>query len=138
MRNITILEDQVYKVDIHLAESLMHVTWKQHIEGDLLQEKFLQLLDIIRRFNPRNWFGDARATHYITIQDAKWLLLNFIPSLIESSVLKYARLESTNSLMVLDSMSLQDKINALPQNKAGSFEFRFFTDEDQAHQWLAI
>lgn len=135
---LVVADDQVYRVEMHEKASLMHVFWKCHVEGEVLKEKFQKLLELIVVFKPTRWLGNAKATHYITMQDARWLLLHFFPSLICSSVSKYARLESTASLLVLDSMSLQDKINSLPENSAEAFEFRFFTDEDQAHQWLAI
>lgn len=131
-----VAEDQFYRVEIHESTAIIYVFWKCHLEGDILKEKFMMLLSLIRKFKPRRWLGNATATYYTTIQDARWLFEEFIPALIDSSVLRYARVETPNSLLLLDSLSLQDKLDSLPKDKAERFEFRFFTDEDQAYQWL--
>ncbi len=131
-----VAEDEFYRVEIHETPSMMYVYWKRHIEGDLLREKFQALLSIIKRFKPLKWLGNAKATYYITVQDAKWLFNTFIPNLIGSSVLRYARVEAKNSLMILDSMNLQDKISSLGADEIGEFKFMFFIDEEPALEWL--
>jgi hypothetical protein len=132
----TVTEDEYYRVEIHENPSMMYVFWKRHIEGDLLKEKFMALLGIIKRFKPLKWLGNAKATYYTTVQDAKWLFSSFVPILIGSSVRRYARVEANNSLMILDSMKLHDTINNLNVDEIGEFKFKFFTEEEPALEWL--
>ena len=131
-----VADDNIYLVEMHQSTSMMHVHWKQHVEGELLKEKFQALLNIIKRFKPKRWLGNARAMHYTTIQDARWFFRTLLPQLIESSVMRYARIETRNSLMALDSMNLQDWLNSLPEGDKAPFEFRFFYEEEPALEWL--
>jgi hypothetical protein len=133
-----VTEDEYYRVEIHEDSSMMYVLWKRHIEGDLLQERFQTLLAIIKRFKPLKWLGNAKATYYTTVQDAKWLYNTFIPNLIGSSVMRYARVEAKDSLLMLDSMKLLDKISNLPAEEVGEFRFRFFIEEEPALEWLQV
>jgi hypothetical protein len=136
---ITIVaEDTVYRVEIHEEPSMMYVLWKCHIEGEELKERFQTLLGIIKQFKPQRWLGNAQASYYTTIQDARWLFNTFIPNLIGSSITRYARVETRNSLMALDSINLQDKLNSLPEEEKGEFEFKFFTEEPPAKEWLQV
>jgi hypothetical protein len=136
--NITIItEDDYYRVEYHKRHSLMYVLWKSHLEGDILLDRYHSILEIVKKIKPARWLGNARALHYTTIQDSRWIFDKFIPSLIESSISRYARLESHSSLLILDSMKLQDRLNSLPEIKSNEFEFRFFTDEGLALSWLS-
>ncbi|MEJ8801251.1 hypothetical protein [Pontibacter sp. H249] len=131
-----IAEDEFYRVEMHETTSMLYVHWKCHLEGDALREKFLTILKLIKNFKPRRWLGNAKATYYTTVQDARWLFEEFIPILVSSSVNKYARVETANSLLLLDSLRLQEKLESLPNMATGTFEFSFFTDEEQAYTWL--
>ncbi|WP_299754310.1 hypothetical protein [uncultured Pontibacter sp.] len=131
-----IADDQYYRVEIHEKPSLMYVFWKRHVEGEVLREKYLTLLSIVKKFEPKSWLGNARAMYYTTVQDARWIFDYFLPNLLESSICRYARLESPKSLLILDSMKLQDKISNLSEAKTGELEFQFFTDEELAIGWL--
>lgn len=132
-----IADDDCYRVEIHQSTSLMYVLWKCHLEGDALREKYLALLQMANTQKPNCWLGNARAMYYTTLQDAKWIFEYFLPILIKSSIKKYARLESPQSLLILDSLHLQDKINDLAQQTTGELEFQFFTDEELAMDWLS-
>ena len=131
-----IVEDQDYRVELHENHSILYVIWKRHLEGEALYEKYLNLLNIVVQFQPRKWLGNARAIYYTTLQDSRWIIESFIPQLIESSITKYARLESPRSLLMLDSVRLLDKVKHLTQGISDKFEFQFFTDEEQAIGWL--
>ncbi|WP_299826341.1 hypothetical protein [uncultured Pontibacter sp.] len=133
---IVVAEDDFYRVEVHEKPSLLYVHWKCHLEGDILKDKFLMLLKLIDKFKPERWLGNAKATYYTTIQDARWLLEEFIPVLVKSSVLRYARVETANSLLLLDSLNLQEKLRSRPPIHSETFEFRYFTDEAQAYTWL--
>ena len=129
-------EDQFYRVEFDEMRSLIHVYWKVHLEGEILKEKYLALLNIIKTFRPKLWLGNARAFHYTTLQDARWVFDYFIPGLIESSITKYARIESPRSLLLLDSENLLKKIITTSQEQDEVFEFSFFIDEGLALDWL--
>lgn len=130
------IDDQDFRVDIKDRLSLIYIYWKRHLEGDALREKYLILLRLIRKYKPKRLLSNARTMYYTTVQDARWLFEQFLPMLIESSVTRYARLESPQSLLMLDSMTLQDRINLLAQGGEAALEFRFYTDEEQAVDWL--
>ncbi|MDX5421032.1 MAG: hypothetical protein LPK14_02175 [Hymenobacteraceae bacterium] len=134
-RYALLLDDPDFRVEIR-DSSLLYVLWKHHLEGEALREKYLALLSIVQKFKPKAWLGNARAMYYTTVQDARWLFEHFLPTLIESSIVRYARLESPQSLLMLDSMKLQDRISQLAQGAAGHLEFKFFTDEGLALGWL--
>lgn len=137
--SITVVaDDNEFRVEIHEDPSMMYVLWKCHVEGELLKEKFQALLGIIIQFKPQKWLGNAKASYYTTVQDARWLFKTFLPKLIGSSVSRYARVETKNSLMALDSMHLQDKLEELPEEERGEFKFKFFTDEPPALEWLEV
>ncbi|MDX5436409.1 MAG: hypothetical protein LPK03_04405 [Pontibacter sp.] len=130
-------EDDVFRVEISRRLSLLHVLWKRHVEGELLREKYQTIFRLIDRFKPRCWLGNARALHYTTLQDARWFFDQFVFSLFASSVTKYARLEAHQSLLLLDSLSLHQKVNNYAESHPDQFEFRFFTDEGLALEWLS-
>lgn len=131
-----IADDEEHLVKIDQENAMMYVYWKRHIEGELFKDKFKGLLKIIGRFRPVRWLGNAQATHYTTVQDARWFLNHFLPQLVDSSISRYARVETRNSLMLLDSLNLQEKLANLSNGHPENFEFRYFTEEPQAFEWL--
>ncbi|PTX15041.1 hypothetical protein C8N40_109139 [Pontibacter mucosus] len=131
-----VVEDQDYRVELYEKRSLLSVLWKRHLEGEDLHEKYLTLLGIVMQFKPRYWLGNARAMYYTTLHDAGWISDNVLPALIESSITRYARIEAPQSLLMLDSMHFQDRVNIITQGLSDKFVFQFFTDEERAIGWL--
>ncbi|MBC5992482.1 hypothetical protein [Pontibacter cellulosilyticus] len=129
-------EDSYYRVEYAEKQSLIYVHWKEHIQGEVLKNKYLSLLNVISALQPKKWLSNAKVFHYTTLQDARWVFDYFIPNVVKSSLIKYARIEAPRSLLLLDSESLLEKITRTTREQNEVFEFRFFIDEEFALDWL--
>ncbi|TXK52014.1 hypothetical protein FVR03_02655 [Pontibacter qinzhouensis] len=68
--------------------------WRGHLRGAELREAYLLSLDLIERFYLTSWLGDDRLMQSIAPEDLQWSLDVFIPRLVNSSLLRLARLPS--------------------------------------------
>lgn len=132
---ITAEEDELYIAQVDLEHLLLHVRFKQHLEGIELRKRLLQIKDIVNTYKLKYLLKDVREVYFIKLEDSNWIAENIIPSLKTSSLLRYARIEKEGSLMQLNSIQLQKKIRT-EFTECSPLQFEPFVETESALHWL--
>ncbi|WP_187262236.1 hypothetical protein [Pontibacter beigongshangensis] len=112
--------------------SLGKAVWRGHVRGPELREAYLLTLDLIDRNYLTRWLGDDRLMQSIAPDDLQWSLEVFIPMLVNSSLLRMARLPSHSEANREGIREMIIRGHTIDHNLI----VRDFGDEQEAMRWL--
>jgi hypothetical protein len=125
-----IYENAFISVEIDNNLDFIQIVWLQHPDSDTFRHCYAQATELALIRNCRFWLSDARAVHYLEFADQNWFLHYMVPLLRGSKLLKYARINSEESLSMLDTDRILQQLD-LSKGRVG-----IFLDRAAALDWL--
>jgi hypothetical protein len=114
---------------------LLETSWTDESSGmDIVEAKneFLEILKIVSNYTPKFILADTCKFKLEVDQDFQnWIVLKFIAKIIDLKVLKYAILVSPEAFKDVSKEFMAD----FPEDE---FEVQYFTNRDQALNWMGI
>jgi hypothetical protein len=114
---------------------LIYISWLQHPDSAAFRQCFARAAEIAIRRNCRFWLSDARAVHYLEFADQNWILQFMVPLLFTSKLLKFARINSEESLSLLDVDRILQNLEAVAGIKYTDY-VALFLNRQKAVDWL--
>jgi hypothetical protein len=130
-----VFEDEFASIEIDPGQGFMVVIWHQHPDSDTFRRCFSLAASFTLSRKCRFWLSDARAVHYLEFADQNWILHEMVPLLGNSSLCKFARINSEESFSLLDVGRILDNLDASPYIQI-AVEVALFIDRQQALNWL--
>ena len=132
---LTVYQDDYVKVETDNAARFLYAEWFLHPDSKTLWRNFKMLAELAVETKSLYWLSDARAIQYIEFADQNWLLNEIVPMLKISHLLKFARLTTTESLMLLDVTRVIDLVGKLTDLGVKT-KLEQFTSKEAALAWL--
>jgi hypothetical protein len=76
------------KVEYLQEKNAIFCQWKQFCKGDDYRNSFCYGAKLIEKYQPKNWITDTTNGFENEVKDTAWLLEEFVPQMIESSIEK--------------------------------------------------
>ena len=130
-----VYQDDYLKAEIDPRVKFIFVDWFRHPGSQDFRNIFQKLADITIETRSEYWLSDARAIHYLEFADQNWLLREMAPLLKKSSLKKFARLTTKESLLLLDVVRVYDMLNQLKDLEIET-KLEMFTNKEDAMNWL--
>lgn len=130
-----VYEDDVALIEVDNSLEFIHVFWKQHPDSEAYRRAFAQATAVFLNRNYRLWLSDSRKVHYLEFADQNWMLRDMVPLLGNSSLTKFARINSEEGLSLLD---IDRVLNGLEESPDININVKVavFVDRQQALNWL--
>jgi hypothetical protein len=125
-----VYENEFISIEIDNNLDFIQVVWLQHPDSDTFRQCYAQATELALIRNCRFWLSDARAVHYLEFADQNWFLHFMVPLLRSSRLLKYARINSEESLSMLDTDRILQQLD-LTKGRVG-----IFLERAAALDWL--
>lgn len=133
LRNI--YQDDYVKVELDETARFLYAQWLRHPDSQTLRRIFQMLANLAVESKTRYWLSDARAIQYVEFADQNWLLHDIVPMLKKSELLKFARLTTTESLVLMDVVRVYALVSQMTDLGVQT-KLEMFTDEEEAMAWL--
>jgi hypothetical protein len=130
-----IYEDETVLIEVDNSLGFIHVIWRQHPDSDAYRRAFANATEICLSRKCRFWLSDSRKVHYLEFADQNWMLRDMVPLLGNSCLHKFARINSEESLSLLDIDRVLSGLEQSPDIKI-NVEVALFIDRQQALNWL--
>ncbi|WP_345163310.1 hypothetical protein [Nibribacter koreensis] len=132
--------EQYYKdefIHIHLDPrlSLLQVEWCKHPQSSEFRAVFQKLAGVVLDTKVKYWLSDPRAIHYLELGDQNWLIKDMAPLLKQSSLLKFARLVTKESLEMMDIVQILGNLEKTLDLEIQT-QFELFVNREDALEWL--
>jgi hypothetical protein len=127
----TLFKNEVVHIQLYAQASLLFAQWLRHPSSPEFRQHFRKIADLILEHNCRYWLSDSRAIHFLDYGDQNWFLRE-MQRLSSSSLLKIARLMTYESLTMLDTQRIIDRLEA----DSYPVQVKFFLDKESALDWL--
>ncbi|KAA3437062.1 hypothetical protein [Rufibacter hautae] len=130
-----VYQDDYLKVEVDERAKYIYVEWLQSPGNEEFRNSFRVAGMISLEKKCEYWLSDARPIPFLDFGDQNWILREMKPLLRTSSLKKYARLSSMESINLLD----VDRIySSLTEDAKGDLKTQFesFTNKQAALSWL--
>ena len=131
----TVYQDEYLTVQVDDKLKFIFLVWLRHPNGPEFRRLFQKAADITIEREIKYWLSDARAIHCLEFADQNWLVREMAPLLKKTSLLKFARLTTPESLMLLDATQVYEKVGKI-KDLGSKVELELFTDKEVALTWL--
>lgn len=132
---ISIRENETCTIKVCQTLFMLHVVCKKHLDSSDLRRNLLEIVELIKAYEIKYLLGDVRSLHYMKMEDANWLIATILPAMKVCTLQKWARVESSNSMIELNSLQLKNKLEFEEACKQ-ELQFESFVDEESALHWL--
>jgi hypothetical protein len=132
-----VYEDNILTIEIDTGKSFIYLCWLQHPDSENLRQSFALAAEFAIIRNCQYWLSDARAVHYLEFADQNWMLQFMVPLLRTSHLVKYARINSEESLSLLDMDRIVENIES-SASKDNKGKVAVFVDRQSALDWLFL
>lgn len=126
-------ESDCVRISFNETQQLGVAEWNGFLSSKDFRENALRCLELIERYELRSWLGDNRKMKAIRQADQQWMVEEFIPKLLDSSLRRLANLVSED---IFNKMAIEQMIK-----RAGPLEailIRDFDSEAAAMAWLVM
>ncbi|GAB3200017.1 hypothetical protein ABID22_003042 [Pontibacter aydingkolensis] len=131
----TVYQNEYVRADISEQQHFIYVKWAKHPSSDVFRSLFMELVNLTIEYKTSYWLSDARAIHYLEFSDQNWLIQYMAPYLGSTSVKKFARLSTKESIALMDVSRIYTSIEQL-KNIQVTTQFEVFLSEEAALEWL--
>ncbi|OKL38423.1 hypothetical protein [Pontibacter flavimaris] len=128
-------ENSDYTIKVYLSLSLLTLHCKRHMGSEEVRQTCMALLEIVDAYKVKYLMSNARALHYLSMEDANWVWNHTLTALRASTILKWARVEGPASMVELNSLQVRRRLEA-EGVKASELQFESFVEEESALHWL--
>ncbi|WP_210465711.1 MULTISPECIES: hypothetical protein [Rufibacter] len=128
-------QDDYLKVEVDERAKYIYVEWLQAPATEEFRKSFRLAGMISLDKKCEYWLSDARPIPFLDFGDQNWILREMKPLLRTSSLKKYARLSSMESINLLD---IHRIYSSIAEDDKGEFKTQFesFTSKQAALDWL--
>jgi hypothetical protein len=130
-----VFEDEFISIKIDNKLKFIQVSWLQHPDSDTFRRCFALAAEIVLARRCRYWLSDSRAVHYLEFAEQNWILDTMAPLLGNSCLTKFARINSQESLALLDIDRILYGLELSPHIRYAQ-ELAIFMDKQEALDWL--
>lgn len=127
--------DEFLSIEIDDKLNFIQVVWHQHPDSETFRRGFALAADIVLARGCRFWLSDSRAVHYLEFAEQNWILDRMVPLLGNSRLIKFARINSQESLTLLDIDRILAALELSPHIRYGQ-QIAIFMDKQEALSWL--
>jgi|GEM_PF-616372 hypothetical protein len=134
MATMTVLilhDDEDATIEVHPAQRLVRLTWKQPCNGEAYRSMLLRLLDVVRETGARLWLSDGRRSGRIMPEDQAWTMAEYTPKVLQAGLVRIA---IVNREDLSDRNVIEQMVDATP--KEAPYDIAFFQDPAIAQLWL--
>jgi hypothetical protein len=127
----TIFKDELLHIQLDAQSSFLYAVWLHHPSSPEFRQRFKMLAALVLEHQCQYWLSDSRAILFLDYGDQNWLL-GEMQGLSSSSLLRFARLMTYESLSMLDTQRILDRLEA----DSYLAQVQFFLDKESALDWL--
>lgn len=131
----TVFEDEFIRIDHDAHLGLVMAVWLQHPDSETFRRGFSLASEVVLKHQCRYWLSDSRQVHYLEIADQNWILNHMAPILGNSSLNKFARINSIEGLSLQDLDRVMKLLEFSPHLKS-ELEIAVFLDMEESIEWL--
>ncbi|MBC3541139.1 hypothetical protein ACFSC6_03085 [Rufibacter sediminis] len=128
-------QDDNIKVEVDENAKFIYLEWLQAPPTEEFRKAFHLAGMICLEYKCEYWLSEARPIPYLEFADQNWVLREMKPILIKSTLKKYARISSKESISLLDIHRIYSALND-EQDPNLKTHFESFTSKDAALDWL--
>jgi hypothetical protein len=130
-----VYEDEFISIEVDDNKRFIQVVWLKHPDSDAFRRGFIKGAEITLARNCRFWLSDSRAIHYLEFAEQNWILDFMAPMLGDSCLSKFARVNSQESLALLDIDRILYRLESSPHVRC-DLEVAVFMHKQEALNWL--
>lgn len=130
-----IFEDEFIRLDLDDSLGLVLLVWLQHPDSETYRRGFSLAGEVVLKHQCRYWLSDSRQIHYLEMADQNWILNHMAPMLGNSSLNKFARINSIEGLYLQDLDRVMQQLESSPHLKT-ELEIAVFLDMEESIKWL--
>jgi hypothetical protein len=134
-RNFLNFKTNAANININQEKSLIRINWEKVVDPEDFKLSYQLAADLVKRFRIRNMLNDARNMAYLNLENQNWISRCILPQLVQSHLLKMARVVLDEPLAILVACNILDKITNNPE-QGSKLSCEIFTDLDNALFWL--
>lgn len=128
------IEKDYLRVWVDRSIKLMYSEWQRPVTTPEYREGSAMLLDIMNQYSVLNWIADSSKLGDIAVEDEQWTLSDMVPCMVESSLIKLARISGNDK----SSYSKFDNFAKRAEDiYIGKILVRQFITYKEAADWIA-
>lgn len=131
----TLYQDEYIIIQLDEHIKFVYVEWLQHPSSEIFRQNFKIAMEACISNNCQYWLSDARAIHYVEFADQNWMLELIYPLLPKSNLLKFARVNTLESIALMDVARVCTKLEQLPEFKLKT-QLEVFNYKATALDWM--
>ncbi len=130
MSQILVLEDDVFTLWFHPEQKIVHHQIKKFIYGEELHKMLLKGMELMQKHHAQKWLSDDRGNPVLKKEDLEWGQVNWFPQTVKAGWKYWAIVQPKGTIgkATMDALA--------KQYAQGGVVARFFSDPDEAMQWL--
>ena len=131
----TIYQDEYINIKLDKRLKFVYLVWLQHPSSDVFRQNFAKAVEICIANECQYWLSDSRAMHYLEFADQNWMLELIYPLLPKMALLKFARVNTLESIALMDGARVCRQLEQLPEFKLKA-QLEVFSSKEAALDWL--
>lgn len=134
MATMTVLilhDDEDATIEVHPAQRLVRLTWKQPCAGNAYRCMLLRLLEVVKETGARLWLSDGRMSGQIMQDDQLWTMAEYTPKVLQAGLVRIAIVDKED---LSDRNAIERMVDATPGE--APYDIAFFQDPAIAQLWL--
>jgi|GEM_PF-606437 len=129
----TLVDADRHTVEEHTETGTLVFRYDQFVAGDALREVAGEWADLVEERGTDRYLVDVRDISAHEDEDKAWLAETWVPNNIENGVRWGAAVHADSAIAKMDNESIEAKLSGIDSR----FEYRIFSDEETALDWLA-
>jgi hypothetical protein len=130
-----IYKDENIIIELDDKTKFIYVEWQRHVSGNDFRTLFALATSIAIEEKCLYWLSEASPVHFIDFADQNWMLREMAPLLLNSNLIKFARVSNKESASLLDIHRIHSELRMM-NNSNPLVELEIFLDKEQAMTWL--
>ncbi|MER2997566.1 hypothetical protein [Pontibacter populi] len=130
-----VYQDNYINIQLNDQLKFVYVEWLQHPPSEVFRQNFMKAVETCIDKKCEYWLSDSRAIHYLEFADQNWILELVYPLLPKANLLKFARVNTLESIALMDGARVCNTIEQLPEFKLKT-QLEVFSSKEAALNWL--
>jgi hypothetical protein len=131
----TLYQDEYIIIQLDEQLKFVYVEWLKHPSSEIFRQNFKKAIEACIDSNCQYWLSDARALHYVEFADQNWMLELIYPLLPKSNLLKFARVNTLESIALMDVARVCTILEQFPEFKLKT-QLEVFNFKAAALDWM--
>lgn len=131
MSAMTVFDSEQARVEVHVKELLVNLTWKGSATGDTYRAPVQKLIEVVKEHGLKYFLSDTRNMGPILFADTEWTERVVLPQLIAAGLMRSAVLSSRD---VLNMIAVDNMVASIPAE--APYVVAYFAEPGPALEWL--